>query len=309
MKILIPFLVFVLVAISCQREDKQELELRNPVSDEVLEKANDLSKAIEQKDYKKADELMEEIGPTDEEEKVVDNLVEKFGKSNILLWISAPTGDLLSARQAIKDGANVNFEIGGQGGPLLGAIQSGNIKLISYLLEKGSNVNTRNLSGATPLSIAVSTGRLDLVKLLVKNKAKFSRGGDPRNESFSILTVALSTGKMEIFNYLLSQGADPNGANGLPLAFGIMLKNEEAIKTLIKKGADINYSGKDGFRPIMTAVIEGNKEIIKLLLDLGANPNLKDSTGKDAYAWAKKHKSKGGDVLRELLSKRNTDKN
>ena len=304
MKILHSLLIFLLI-FSCQKEEKLP---RNPVSDEVLKKAEEASKAIDLRDYEKADELLKEIEPSKEEQEAAKSLVEKYGEANILLWTSAPTGDLLSVKEAIEDGADVNFEIEGHGGVLLGATQSGNIRLVSYLLEKGANPNTQNLSGTNPLSIAVSTDRLDLVKLLIKNKAKLSRGGDPRNEKFSILTVALSTRKMELFDYLLDAGADPNGANGLPLAFSILLKNKEAIKTLVKKGANINYSGKGGFRPLMTAVIEGDKEVIELLLDLGADPQIKDDAGKDVYDWAKKHNSNGGEVLKKLLSKRATHK-
>lgn len=290
---------------SCQKEEKQP---RNPVSDEVMNKMKEASKALDLNDYEKASELMEEVEPTNEDKQVVESLVQKYGKANVLLWTSAPTGDLASVKKAVADGADVTLEVDGHGGPLLGATHSGNIKVVSFLLEKGANPNTQNLSGATPLSIAVTTDRLDLVKLLLKNKASFSRGGDPRNSKFSVLSVALSTRKMEMFDYLLKAGADPNGANGLPLAFSIMLKNKSAIKALVKKGADINFSGKDGFRPIMTAVVEGDEEIIELLLTLGADPSQKDNNGKDALDWAKKHNSNGGEVLTKLISKRKSHK-
>ncbi len=296
----------LLILFSCQKEEKIP---RNPVSEEVMNKAKLASKALDLHDYEQAGKLLEDVEPSDEEKKIAQSLEEKYGKANILLWISAPTGDLTSVKMAVDDGADVNLEIEGHGGSLLGATQSGNIKLVSYLLEKGANPNTKNLSGMTPLSIAVSRDRLDIVKLLIKNKASFNRGGDPNNLKFSILTVALSTRKTEMFHYLLKEGADPNGANGLPLAFSIMLKNKEAIEALVKSGADINYSGKGGFRPLMTAVVEGDKEIIELLIKLGANPKLKDENGLTAFDWAKKHNSQGGKILKELLSKRVNHKN
>ncbi|MFT6067735.1 MAG: ankyrin repeat protein [Bacteriovoracaceae bacterium] len=300
------FIIILIFLFSCKKEEKTP---RNPVSEEVMNKAKQASKALDLHDYKKANDLLEEIEPSKEEKEMTDGLVKKYGKANILLWTSAPTGDLESVRNALEGGADVNLNIEGHGGPLLGATHSGNIKLVSYLLDKGADPNTRNLSGMTPLSIAVSADRLDLVKLLLKHKATFNRGGDPNNQNFSILTVALSTRKMDMFNYLLKAGADPNGANGLPLAFSIMLKNKDAIESLIKNGADINYPGKGGFRPLMTAVVEGDREIIELLINLGANPKLKDDNGLDVYAWAKKHNSKGGKILKELLTKRATHKN
>lgn len=52
-------------------------------------------------------------------------------------------------------------------------------------------------------------------------------------------------------------------------------KNElDTINKLVNKGADVNGPNKYGMTPLITAVSYNNVESVKLLLELGADPNL-----------------------------------
>ena len=52
------------------------------------------------------------------------------------------------------------------------------------------------------------------------------------------------------------------------------VNNTEEIKRLIAKGADVNGQNKYGMTPLLTAVSYSRVESVKLLLELGADPNL-----------------------------------
>lgn len=303
-----------LVLISCKKENKEKKEEmdpafisipKNPLGDNPEKDVSDINKAVREEDFEKIKGILYQNVPEEEARDQVDHLVKEYGYNNVLLWVSAPYGDMASSITAIEGGADVNIEIGGKGTPLLGATQSGSIDLVKYLLENKADPNRRGITGNTPLSVAVSLDRYDIVDLLVSKGASFSRGGDKLNKEYSILTVPLSTGNLKMVEHLLKKGASPNGGSGLPLAFAIMTKNKNAIDLLVKNGADVNYPGKNGFRPLMTATIEGDETVLKTLLAHGADPKLKDEKGMTVFDWAKKYKSKGGEVLKKLLDEKN----
>ena len=86
---------------------------------------------------------------------------------------------------------------------------------------------------------------------------------------------------------LLSAGADPNLARSLPphwrplgyaieeLEFGGSL---DIVRLLIANGADVNAVYVDtGLTGLHAAVFSENIEVIKLVLDAGADPNIPDN--------------------------------
>ncbi len=64
--------------------------------------------------------------------------------------------------------------------------------------------------------------------------------------------------------------------------------NIEKIRVLLDQGADINVKlGVDKWTPLMTASREGNLEAVELLLGEGADPNIRDARfNKNGYHWA-----------------------
>lgn len=63
---------------------------------------------------------------------------------------------------------------------------------------------------------------------------------------------------------------------------------EVAVKLHITRGDDLNARDSGGFTPLMLASARRKKGVIRLLLAAGANPQLLDSEGKGALAYAEK---------------------
>ncbi|MBI3652859.1 MAG: ankyrin repeat domain-containing protein [Acidobacteria bacterium] len=55
---------------------------------------------------------------------------------------------------------------------------------------------------------------------------------------------------------------------------------------MLKAGAKVDAGLDDGRTPLMLAVTIGVPGIVKLLIDAGANLNLRDQHGKTALQWA-----------------------
>lgn len=70
----------------------------------------------------------------------------------------------------------------------------------------------------------------------------------------------------------------------------------EGVREIIFRGGNVNKKSKSGLTAIMYAASDGNIEIAKLLLENGADPDIKTNKGRSAVSIAKKHE------FHELLS-------
>lgn len=96
--------------------------------------------------------------------------------------------------------------------------------------------------------------------------------GDPA------LIIAMNLGHEEIISLLLSQGVNINNPSSLP-ASPLMVAKVDFAKSLLDKGADINWRGYGGNTVLMDAVINGELDKVKLLLEYGADINAKNDRG------------------------------
>jgi cytochrome c len=86
---------------------------------------------------------------------------------------------------------------------------------------------------------------------------------------------AAKKGDVASISAALDAGADINESDGMapPLYHAVIGAKLEAAKLLIERGADVNAPSKLGDAPLVPAVGKRNTELIKLLLNYGANPN------------------------------------
>ncbi|HCO96842.1 MAG TPA: hypothetical protein DIU00_23365 [Phycisphaerales bacterium] len=139
------------------------------------------------------------------------------------------------------------------------------IEKIKALLAQDEGINDKDWLGYTPLQWAVYFGYPDVVELLL------SQGADPNIQSDTgryALDIARAMVYADIEALLYKHGAkDPQISLCEVLLFGDL----EKAKVLIKSaGADVNIKNDTGQTPLDIALNQGNKEIIKLLLDNGA---------------------------------------
>ncbi|KAF2005924.1 hypothetical protein P154DRAFT_518168 [Amniculicola lignicola CBS 123094] len=105
-----------------------------------------------------------------------------------------------------------------------------------------------------------------------------------------LLTLAASNGETERVQRLLNGKAneyiDINAvdAEGTPpLVYASCFGHEEVVETLIAAGANVDQQDKNQWSPLMWAMTNRHKNIVKLLLDHGASPEVKSSTGRTAF--------------------------
>lgn len=108
----------------------------------------------------------------------------------------------------------------------------------TYMMEKGMNPNTMSWHHVTLLHDMAQKGDIKKAELLLKYNADI----DPVEEEYrsTPLGIAARWGHVEIVNYLLSKGADPNKAGAewsTPMAWARKKEHVEIEKILSKAGA------------------------------------------------------------------------
>ena len=80
----------------------------------------------------------------------------------------------------------------------------------------------------------------------------------------------------------------PNKDGDTPLLLALRIdKDKYFAKLLVKEGAEVNaISKKDGKTPLMLAVINGDKDMVRILSERHAKRGIKDKSGKSAFDYA-----------------------
>jgi len=137
---------------------------------------------------------------------------------------------------------------------LILAIKDNSQKVIELLLnDKKIDVDLSNKSGETPLMMASIQGNLPLVQTLVlKNKAMVDHIG------WTPLHYACAKGHFDVAQFLIANGATVDAmsiGNTTPLMMAVQSGNEQLVKLLLDKGADLQIQNNNGLSAIDIADI------------------------------------------------------
>lgn len=88
-------------------------------------------------------------------------------------------------------------------------------------------------------------------------------------------------------------------SSSVSLTNAVTSGDERAVSALIANGVDVNESTSGGQTALILAVIFGHTKLVKLLVNAGADPQLRDNLGLNALEWAKR---RGSAEALEILS-------
>ncbi|WP_133135770.1 ankyrin repeat domain-containing protein [Legionella rowbothamii] len=138
------------------------------------------------------------------------------------------------------------------------ASQQGDAQIVEETARYGANIEFTDKDGITPVMIAAMDGYDDVIDVLAKHKAN-----------------------LNVVN-------QPNGWT--PIHYAISDRYTKVLTRLAQNNADLNVRAKNGFTPLLLAVINGNVEAVVELIKFGANVSvslpwpIKDFKPKDALA-------------------------
>ncbi len=189
--------------------------------------------------------------------------VSKKGKT-AMVW-AAQNSHVEVVKRLLTKGVSAQEE-------LLQAANKGKYTTLKTLLKAGVDPTIRNNKGATILHIAAKKGYLNIVKLGIEYGIDVNS-----RETDKGYTALPLTKKIEIAQYLLSQGADINAHSNQGWTAFLLAAQQgrlDMLKFLYEQGFDVNYLapnlGNDPWGVLMVAVQGRHLENIKFLVEHGA---------------------------------------
>ena len=106
-----------------------------------------------------------------------------------------------------------------------------------------------------------------------------------------MICIAARSGRKEMIDWLLDKGADINSISkdrGYSAVMDAVWKSSlDIVKMLIEKGANLNFIANDGQSALIVATGASNPRICELLVKNGADPTYKDRMGMSSLDYAR----------------------
>jgi uncharacterized protein len=131
---------------------------------------------------------------------------------------------------------------------------------------------------------AAAFGRLQRLRSILDDDG--SRAGAFSDDGFTALHLAVFAKQEEAARTLIEHGADLNArsrgtiARVPPLGTAAFVRSVPLARLLLDAGADVNGQGEGGVAALHTAAHNGDEELVHLLLDRGADTSVTTTQGK-----------------------------
>jgi ankyrin repeat protein len=208
------------------------------------------------------------------------NARERLGQT-ALMWAAAE-GHTAVIRTLLRAGADIHATLDSGFTPFFFAVREGRLEAAKVFLAAGDDVNalmrrpassSAGAGRASPLLLAVQNGHFDLAIALI------DAGADPNDQRTGFTPLHLLPGVRKPDSSDGSDGAAPNGAG--------RLSSLEFVREIVKRGANVNFRlpkgaprypatsssiGTEGATPMLFAADRSDVPLMRLLLELGADP-------------------------------------
>jgi ankyrin repeat protein len=237
------------------------------------------------------------------------NAPEGWNGQSALHWAAAE-GQGAVVEALIAGGADIRQRSHAGSTPFMFAVRKGDMRTVKAFLAAGSNVNEKRQDFATPLLVAIINGHEDLVDLLLEKGADPNVEGGSTDLSVQgskarpiRITLKTPSYRDQLKEVGTEGGNGGNNSWGRPLQAAIHAANWHisdefvsinidrlrVIKSLIKHGAEVNARNTDmeprwsgaryrrrqvGLTPFLAAARQADIEVMRLLLENGADPKL-----------------------------------
>jgi len=225
----------------------------------------------------------------------------KSGQTALMWAISERHIDVISI--LLQANADIHAVSVGHFTPIMFAARAGNVDIAKLLIQKGATPN-KTTHGHAPLVIAIEQGHVPMARFLLEEGADpnvlMDNGNRPLSASFAIggrqrgydpnAPVYEPPDKELLVRELLENGADPNGRRGVPLPGSRVFSPDGQASGFDRGPTDpdnfgVSRSWTDA-TPFWVAAHKADVNLMRVLLDAGADPSLTTADGTTALMVA-----------------------
>ena len=175
---------------------------------------------------------------------------------------------------------------------LVDAAERGDVAAVRQLLDDGADVNERDARGRTAVTAAALGDEVEIAKVLIDAGADVDLQDSDRNNP---LLVTGETGSVAMLREVLR--ADPNlGATNRYGGIAIIPASDrghvDLVRALLGTEIDVDHVNNLGWTALLEAVIlgdggEAHTEIVRMLVEAGADTSIADREGVTALEHAR----------------------
>jgi len=188
------------------------------------------------------------------------------------------------------------YSMAQEGGDLINAVAYQDLDKVKNLIEAGVDINYQEESaGATALIMSAMYNFGDIARYLIEKGADISI----KNNTGHTALMASAGSSEEVFDLLVANGADmsvklEDGTSAFMLSISGVMSDFVGFgnaRKLLDKGADVdesfNSGPAEGYTCLMMAARNQRPDIVKFLVENGANVNAKAANDNTPLSLAK----------------------
>ena len=164
------------------------------------------------------------------------------------------------------------------------AIVFDQVPVVGNLIYRGMDPNTPTEKGEPALVFAVRSGAPKTVAYLLKQPGIQIDATNMADET--ALMLAANANDLASANLLIEAGASVNRPNWTPLHYAASKGHTAMMRLLIENDAYVDAESPNGTTPLMMAAYYASPNAVKLMLEEGADPLLRNQDGQTALDMA-----------------------
>lgn len=240
----------------------------------------------------------------------------QFKKNSTALMHAIKSKNIDLINLILKNTKNINFENNDGDTALIMAVQNDDSKIASLLIEAGARIDQLTSAGESALSVACECNLPEMLDFLIGKLGHFNRNDNNFLSHYPLKTI-IENGNTEAMSVLLKNGLPINALkedSWRLIANASFYGKTEIARMLLEKCSSSLPLSPPGFlsrtpipvyellqRSLKSASGAGNKEIVRMLIEVGAKLDHIDSEGESATHYA--IKKERPEVLLFLLQK------
>ncbi|EEZ97168.2 Tankyrase-like Protein [Tribolium castaneum] len=202
-------------------------------------------------------------------------------RNDLLLHEAVIKNDTECVRRILKEPVDINSRNNYGRAPIHWAASRGNIDIMEMLIAANCDIEARDKYGMRPLLMACWHGHRDAVQLLI-NTGACSNATNKKH--YTLLMCAARNNRISVVDFLIDTLEDTRVDavdidSQTALFHAAMGGHIEIVKRLIDLGANLNKRSKESRTALHVACERGHCDVAELLLNHEADMEAKDTNG------------------------------